>query len=197
METAPVPNTSPDRPPKKREDDNWRVSRSVKSAKRKADKAIAARDVAQEACVDSQAKLLVAENHIKRVEHEQYLNKKAHQLNALHRAEEHQHHMSVLMEKFQYEIESAHAETESVTNKCLEEEAIRIESERNHSQELRKERCYCADKIKTEQSKLAKERSGQAAIIDHLHEQWNDKMAATKLKMEENIEVCIRENEKR
>ena len=36
--------------------------------------------------------------------------------------------MSVLMEKFYHELESAHAETESVTNKCLEEEAIRIES---------------------------------------------------------------------
>ena len=67
METAPVPNTSPDQPPKKRDDDNWRVSRSVKSAKRKADKAIAARDLAQEASVESRAKLVVAKDHIKRV----------------------------------------------------------------------------------------------------------------------------------
>ena len=76
-DAEPVPDTSSDRPPKKRKDDNWRVSRAVKSAQRKANKAIAARDVAREACADSKAKLQVADNRVKQVEHEQYLDKKA------------------------------------------------------------------------------------------------------------------------
>lgn len=80
---------------------------------------------------------------------------------------------------------------------------------------MRKERQYYANKIEKEQSKLAKERSGQIAVIDHLHEQWKDKIAATKLKIEETkakeiakwmkkikkkeekIAVCISQNEKR
>ena len=116
-DAGPVPDTSSNPPPKKRKDDNWRVSRAVKSAQRKADKAVAARDVAREACVDSEAKLRVADDRVKQVEHEQYLDKKAHRVNAINTAEEHQHHVSELMEKFYDELESAHAETESETKK--------------------------------------------------------------------------------
>ena len=92
--------------------------------------------------------------------------------------------LNELMGKFHDELESAHAETESITKKRLEEEALRIKSERKHGQELRKEREYYAIKIKKEQSKLVEERSGQTVVIDHLYEQWKDKMAATKMKIE-------------
>lgn len=92
--------------------------------------------------------------------------------------------LNELMGKFHDELESAHDETESKTKKRLEEEALRIKSERKHGQELRKEREYHAIKIKKEQSKLVEERSGQTVVIDHLYEQWKEEMAATKMKIE-------------
>jgi len=80
---------------------------------------------------------------------------------------------------------------------------------------LRKERQYHAKKIAAKQSKAEKERNGQAVIIDFLHKQWKDKMAATNLrneettaketakwmkKIEKKVEKmanCIAQNEKR
>ena len=49
---------------------------------------------------------------------------------------------------------------------------------------LRKERGIYANKLEKEWRKLTKERSGQNAVIDHLHEEWKLKLAATRLKAE-------------
>ena len=37
--------------------------------------------------------------------------------------------------------------------------------------------------------KLTQERRGQALVIDHLHEQWNERMSATKLRMKTDSEA--------
>eukprot|EP00571_Detonula_confervacea_P016331 CAMPEP_0172299184 /NCGR_PEP_ID=MMETSP1058-20130122/1550_1 /TAXON_ID=83371 /ORGANISM="Detonula confervacea, Strain CCMP 353" /LENGTH=115 /DNA_ID=CAMNT_0013008543 /DNA_START=483 /DNA_END=827 /DNA_ORIENTATION=- len=47
--------------PKKRKDDNWRVSRAVKSAQNQAAKALSARDLAREEDLASKAEVRVAE----------------------------------------------------------------------------------------------------------------------------------------
>ena len=40
--------------------------------------------------------------------------------------------------------------------------------------------------MEKEQARLAKELSGQAAVIDHLHVQWSKKMKANMLKIEKS-----------
>jgi len=210
-----VPAASSRPAPKKRKDDNWRVTRAVKSAKNQAVKAVAARDRAREETIASESKARAAEASVKEIEHQLYLEKKHSRATAIKTEEDHKVKITALMEKFYNDLESAHAETELETNKRLQEEALRIESDHKHSQELRKERQYHANKIAAKQSKAEKERNGQAAIIDFLHKQWKDKMAATKLrneertaketakwvkkieKKEEKMANCIAQNEKR
>jgi hypothetical protein len=174
----PVAEASSHPAPKKRKDDNWRSRRAVKSAQNKASKAIAARDKAQEESTVSKTAC------VKEVDHELYLHKKANRENSVKVEAEHNLAMKNLTEKFYVDLEEAYAETESATAKRLEEEARRINSEQQHRKDLKKERVYYSTKIEKEQARLAKELSGQAAVIDHLHVQWSKKMKANKLKIE-------------
>ena len=180
----PVAEASSHPAPKKRKDDNWRSRRAVKSAQNKASKAIAARDKAQEESKVSKGKVRDATARVKEVDHELYLHKKANRENSVKVEAEHNLAMKNLTEKFNVDLEEAYAETESATAKRLEEEARRINSEQQHRKYLKKERVYYSTKIEKEQARLAKELSGQAAVIDHLHVQWSGKMKANKLKIE-------------
>ena len=181
----PVAEASSHSAPKKRKDDNWRSRRAVKSAQNKASKAIAARDKAQEESKVLKGKVWDATARVKEVDHELYLHKKANLENSVKVEAEHNLAMKNLTEKFYVDLEAAYAETESETAKRLEEEeARRINSEQQHRKDLKKERVYYSTKVEKEQARLAKELSGQAAVIDHLHVQWSEKMKANKLKIE-------------
>ena len=50
-------------------------------------------------------------------------------------------------------------------------------------QALEDERLCHAGKIEKQKSDFTKERRGHALVIDHLHEQWKERMAATTLRM--------------
>jgi hypothetical protein len=211
----PAADISSGSDPKKRKDDNWRVSRAVKSATRKIAKAVSERNAAQEDSTRLKNKLRVADARVKQVEHEQYLGKKAARTQAIETEEEHKFAVSELMERYCNEIEEAQASVEIETAKRIAEEELRIKSDLVHADNLRKERGIYANKLEKERSKLTTEKSGQNAVIDHLHEQWKLKLAATRLKAEttkmaenaklmkklkkkdEKMELAVSENENR
>jgi hypothetical protein len=183
-ELDPAPAASSKSTPKRRKDDNWRSNRAVKSAKRAATKAIAERDIARVDHTSTNGKLHDALSRVKQVEHEQYMDRKAIRVDALKAEEEHKLALDDLADKFYEELDAAHDEVRIETSKRLSEEARRIEAEEKHSRLLRDERQHYSSKIEKEQTKLLKERRGQALQIDHLHDQWKQKTAATRLRIE-------------
>ena len=177
--------------PKKRKDNNWRVARAVKRAKNQAARAVAARDRAREEASASKSNTRAAKASVKEVEHQLYLEKKNSRATAIKTEEEHKVQVDALVEKFGTELECAHAETRLETNKRLQEEALRILSNNKHSQELRKDRQYHADKMAAKKSKAERDSSAHAATIDFLHKKWKEKMvdnmAAMTLRHEERM----------
>ena len=186
---------------KKRRDDNWRERRAVMNAQNQTAKAIAARNKAREENIVSKRKVQDVKARVKEVEHELYLDRKANRENKIKLEEQHKLAMNELMETFYIDLEAAYAKTESETAKRLEEEARRINSEQQHRKDLSKERVLSSTKVKKEQARLAKELSGQAAVIDHLHVQWSKKMKSKILKIEKTkdaeLQHCLNDNAER
>ena len=152
-------------------------------------KAIAERDAGREDNILTKGKLNTAISRVKQVEHEQYVDRKAIRTNALKTEEDHKFALSELSNKFYEELEGALEDVEMETSKRLVEEARHIKAEQKHAQRLRTERQFYATKLEKEQLKLTKERRGQALLIDHLHDQWNERMSATKLRMKTDSEA--------
>ena len=162
-----------------RKDDNWRSNRAVKSAKRETAKAIAELNTVKVDIATTKSQLQAANGRVKQVEHEQYLGKKESRVHALKTEEEHQFSFDQLSAKFYEELEAANKVAAVETTKRLAEEAKRIVAENNHSRLLRGERQHYTDKAKRKQEQLEKERHGHQLQIDHLHNQWKQKIAAS------------------
>ena len=172
----------------KRANGNWRSNQAVKSAKRAAAKAIAERNIVRADIATTKSKLKEANARVKKVEHEQYLDKKANRAYALKTEEEHTLALDKLSDQFYEELEAAEEAVGVETAKRLAKEARRIGAEANHSRLLCGERQHYAGKIKREQAKLEKERHGQALQIDHLHNQWKQQLTVSTMKLErENV----------
>ena len=156
-------------------------------------KAIAARNKAREETIVSKRKVQDVKARVKEVEHELYLDRKANRENKIKLEEQHKLAMNELMETFYVDLQAAYTKTEYETAKCLEEEAHRINSDQQHRKDLIKERVLSSTKVKKEQARLAKELSGQAVVIDHLHVQWRKKMASK----DAELQHCLNDNAER
>ena len=121
---------------------------------------------------------------MKQVEHALYLAKKVTCTQAIKTEEEHKFARSEVVKRHCSEIEEAQASVEIETANCIAEEGLRIKLDLDHANNLRKERGIFTNMLVKERSKLTIEKSGQNADIDHLHDQWKLKLAATRLKAE-------------
>ena len=175
---------------KQRKDDSWRSNRAVKSAKRAAAKALAKRDLAIEDHVTIKQRLDQASAHVLRVQHEQYVEKKASRVISLKTEEDHRLAISVLHDKHHGDLQVAHEEVGAEIAKRLLEEGRRIEAAEKHARDLRNERVHYSTKIEKEQAKLQKERRGQALQVDHLHKQWIQRLAESTLKFNKEKAEC-------
>ena len=182
----------------KRDDDGYRATRAVRSAKKSKDKAVAkaAELIAQNKILKRQ--VASAKVSIKESEHKRYMDGKYHRQSEVSTAKEHtemiaaieKRHESELanlqdqhdatMEKmnkqFLADVHDARQEVNDLTAKQLLIEEQKLRTKAVGDTKLRSERKIAADKVSKEKARVLRERKQQSAAIDHLKAQWDKEL---------------------